>query len=265
MKRYKYEPNFSVITKKEPEKALVFGLRKKGGRNSQGRITVRHQGGGHKRLWREIDFKQDKFGIPAKVASIEYDPNRNAFIALLNYTDGEKRYAIASKDMKVDDQVITSEKATLIAGNRLPLKKIPVGFFIYNVELAPGRGGQLGRSAGTTIQVMAQEAGYTNLLLPSGEIRMVLDKCLATIGAVSNPEHNTLTIAKAGRSRWMGIRPTVRGTAMNPRDHPHGGGEGKTGIGLRRPKTPWGKTAKGVRTRNKNKKSNQYILSRRIK
>lgn len=259
MKRYKYEPNFKAITKKEPEKALVFGARKKGGRNNTGRITVRHQGGGHKRLLRLIDFKQNKLDIPAKVAAIEYDPNRNAFIALLYYADGEKKYILAGKDMKVGDQIITSENAPFTPGNRLPLNKLPVGFFVYNV------GGWLGRSAGTTIQIMAHEGRYTNLLLPSGEIRIVLDKNLATIGSVSNQEHNTLTLAKAGRSRWMGIRPTVRGTAMNPRDHPHGGGEGRTGAGMKMQKTKWGKPAKGVKTRKKHKQSNKYILRRRTK
>lgn len=257
MKRYKYEPNFKAITKKEPEKALVFGLKKKGGRNSQGRITVRHQGGGHKRLWRDIDFRQDKFDVPAKVVSIEYDPNRSAFIALLNYADGDKRYILASQEMKVGDKVITSENAPLTTGNRMKLKKIPVGFFVYNV------GGWLGRSAGVSLQVMAQEGGYSHLLLPSGETRMISDKSLATIGAISNSDHMNLTLAKAGRSRWLGIRPTVRGSVMNPRDHPHGGGEGKTGIGLKRPKTPWGKPARGVKTRKKHKESNKFILKRR--
>ena len=265
MKVYKYNPDFSMITKRKPEKALVKGLGRRAGRNNQGRITVRHQGGGHKRLFRMIDFHQNKTNIPATISSIEYDPNRTAFIALLKYADGEKRYVLAGEKMKIGEKVITADNASLAPGNRVSLSKISVGSFVYNVELIPGKGGQLGRSAGVSVQVMAQENNYTHLLLPSGEVRMIRNNALATIGQISNADHFNLTIAKAGRSRWQGRRPTVRGTAMNPVDHPHGGGEGRTGTGLVRQKTPWGKPAKGVKTRHKNKRSNKYIVRRRRK
>lgn len=252
--------DFSVLTKNEPEKHLTFGKSKVSARNNRGRITMRHQGGGHKKLYRLIDFKQNKFDIPAKVASIEYDPNRTAFISLIVYKDGEKRYILAPRDLKVNDIIIVSENSPLKTGNRLMLKNIPVGTFIHNVELSPGKGGQIGRSAGNAIQVMAQEGGYTHLLLPSTEIRRVPDSGYASIGALSNSEWNTITIGKAGRSRWLGIRPTVRATAMNPRDHKYGGGEGRTQRGTRRPKTKWGQITGGRKTRNQNKRSNIFIV-----
>lgn len=254
-----------ILTPKEPEKGLLVFLKKQAGRStSSGRITVRHKGGGHKKLYRLIDFKRDKFDIPARVLAIEYDPNRNCFIALLNYRDGERRYIIAPHELKVGDEVVTSEKAPPKIGNRLKLKNILVGMPVHDIELNPGGGGKIVRSAGSMAQVLANEGGYTHLKMPSGEIRMVSDKCWATIGQVSNPEYNTQVIGKAGRGRWMGIRPTVRGTAMNPPDHPHGGGEGRAPIGLRRgPKTPWGKQALGVKTRKKKKWSDKFIISRR--
>lgn len=248
-----------------PLKILTKRLNKRAGRNNQGRITVRHQGGGHRKIWREIDFKQNRMNMPARVLSIEYDPNRSSFIALVVYRDGNKSYILAPRDLKVGDEIITAEAAPLKPGNRMALKNIPVGAFVHNVELQPGRGGQIARSAGNSVQVMACEGGYVHLLLPSTEIRMVSDKCLASIGVLSNPERNIRNVGKAGRSRWSGIRPRVRGTAMNPVDHPHGGGEGRAPIGLKHPKTPWGKPALGVKTRKKNKLSNKYIIRRRIK
>lgn len=255
--------DYRNLTKKEPEKKLLKPLLRRAGR-SKGRITMRHQGGGHKRKYRLIDFKRNKFDIPAKVAAIEYDPNRSPFIALLNYVDGEKRYIIAPEGLKIGDEIITSGKTSLNLGNRLQMKYIPVGTFIHDIELQPGQGGKIVRSAGSFATVMANEMGHTNIKLPSGEIRVMRDSCRATIGQVSNPEHNAVVIGKAGRSRWMGIRPTVRGSAMNPCDHPHGGGEGRAGIGLRRgPKTPWGKQARGVKTRKRKKWSNKFILQRR--
>jgi len=257
--------DFSVLTKSKPEKRLTAGLRSRAGRNSQGRITVRHQGGGHKKQYRLVDFKQDKFEVPGKVVSIEYDPNRTSFIALVNYKDGDKRYILAPQNLKVGDAVLTSESALFETGNRLPLSKIPLGTFIHNIELSPNKGGQLARSAGSSVQLLSREGGYANLVLPSSEIRRVQENCLASIGVLSNPEHNLVSIGKAGRSRWMGVRPTVRGSAMNPVDHPHGGGEGRQPIGLKFPKTPWGKHALGVKTRRKKKLSNKFITSRRKK
>ncbi len=257
--------DYSVLTKKEPEKSLTFGFKRAKGRASSGRITTRHKGGGNKRLYRIIDFKQNKLDIPAKVSSIEYDPNRSAFIALLTYADGEKRYVIAEKSMKVGDEVITSENAPLKEGNRLMLKNIPVGFFVHNIELQPNQGGKIVRSAGSYAQVTAQEGKYTHLLMPSKEIRKVLSTCFATLGVVSNVEHNLVNHGKAGKSRWLGRRPAVRGSAMNPCDHPHGGGEGRQGVGLKYPKTPWGKHALGKKTRKKHKQSNKLIVRRRIK
>ena len=257
--------DFSVLTKSEPEKSLTFGRKKTSARNNRGRITVRHQGGGHKQLYRLVDFKQDKYDIAGRVASIEYDPNRTAFIALIVYKDGEKRYILAPKDLKVGDIVVASENAPLTPGNRLMLKNIPVGAFVHNVEFFPGKGGQLARSAGNSVEVMAQEGGYTHLLLPSSEIRKVLDGGYASIGVLSNTERNAITIGKAGRSRWLGIRPTVRASAMNPVDHPYGGGEGRALRGTRRPKTKWGKITGGRKTRNKNKQSNVFIIRRRKK
>jgi large subunit ribosomal protein L2 len=255
-----------VITRKEPEKSLTFGFKRSFGRNSHGRITTRHKGSGEKRLWREVDFRYDKKDIPARVVSVEYDPNRTGFIALIVYRDGEKRYVIVPQNLKVGAEVITSENAPLEIGNRLPLKKITVGATVYNIELERGHGAQMARSAGSGAIVLAQEGEYTNLQLPSKEVRKIRSENWASIGVVSNPEHMFMTVGKAGRSRHMGVRPTVRGTAMNPVDHPHGGGEGRTLTGRRRgPATPWGKQARGVKTRNKKKKSDIYILSRRKK
>jgi large subunit ribosomal protein L2 len=257
--------DFSVITETKPEKSLTKGLSKASARNNRGRITTRHHGGGHKRSYRLVDFKQDKYNVSGRVASIEYDPNRTAFIALIVYKDGEKSYILAPHDLKVDDNIIVSENAPLKIGNRLMLKNIPVGTFIYNVEMFPGKGGQLARSAGNSIQVMAQENQYTHLLLPSSEIRKVPDSGYASLGTLSNSEWNTITIGKAGRSRWMGIRPTVRASAMNPRDHKYGGGEGRQLRGTKRPKTKWGKVTGGRKTRKKHKVSNIFIVKRRKK
>jgi len=253
-----------MLTTQTPYKALTHGFKRDVGRNSAGRITVRHQGGGHKRLFREVDFMYNKFNIPAKIATIEYDPNRTGFIGLVNYADGEKRYVLLPKSMKVGDGFMVSETASIEAGNRLPLKKIPVGTFVYNVEIKPGNGAKMVRSAGSFAEVVANDAGYTHLKLPSTEIRRVHESCWACVGGVSNDESRLVNIGKAGRSRWMGIRPTVRGTAQNPVDHPHGGGEGRQGRGLRRAKTRWGKPAgKGQKTRTPKKYSNINIISRR--
>ncbi len=254
----------NVLTKSEPLKALTHGFKRSVGRNNQGRITMRHKGGGHKRLYREIDFMYNKRDIPAKITSIEYDPNRNAFIGLACYADGEKRYVIIPKSVKVGDKFTVGEKAPLTVANRLPLKMIPVGTLVYNVEIKPGNGGKLARSAGTFGQVVANDNGYTNIKMPSTEIRKVSENAWASIGEVSNSEYILQNIGKAGRSRWLGIRPTVRGTAMNPVDHPHGGGEGRQGRGLRRAKTMWGKpSGKGQKTRTPKKYSNMWIVSRR--
>lgn len=253
------------LSKKRPEKKLVgFSFRRKGRGGADGRITVRHKGGGHKKLYRQIDFKRDKFGIPAQVVSIEYDPNRNCFINLLNYRDGEKRYIIAAEGVKVGDQIISSDNAEIKIGNRLPLNKIPVGTLVHDVELRPGSGGILVRSAGSGGQVLSTEGKYAQIKMPSGEVRMILSAGRATIGQVSNSEFGAKVLGKAGRTRWLGVRPTVRGSAMNPCDHPHGGGEGRAPIGLRRgPKTPWGKQARGVKTRLRKKPSGRFILERR--
>ncbi len=253
-----------VLTESEPEKSLTHGFKRSVGRNHHGRITTRHKGGGHKRLYREIDFKYNKHDIEAKITSIEYDPNRNAFIGLAVYADGEKRYVIIPKLVKVGDKFIVGEKAPLTTANRLPLKVIPVGTFVYNVEIKPKNGSKLARSAGTFAQVVANNNGYTNLKMPSSEIRKVSENCFACIGEVSNSEYKLQNIGKAGRSRWKGIRPTVRGSAMNPVDHPYGGGEGAQGRGLRRAKSKWGKlTGKGHKTRAPKKYSNMFIVSRR--
>ena len=253
-----------VLTESEPQKSLTHGFKRSVGHNNQGRITMRHKGGGHKRLYREIDFKYDKKDIPAKIASIEYDPNRNAFISLAVYADGEKRYVIIPKSMKVGDKFIVSEKAPITVGNRLPLKLIPVGTFIYNIEIKPENGAKLVRSAGVFGQVVANDGGYTNIKMPSTEIRRIPEKCSASIGEVSNSDYKLQNFGKAGRSRWKGIRPRVRGSAMNPVDHPYGGGEGRQGRGLRRAKTMWGKpSGKGQKTRTPKKYSNMYIVSRR--
>ena len=256
----------NVLSGTQPWRPLVSGRKRDVGRNSQGRITTRHKGSGVKRLWREIDFLYNKKDIPARIVSIEYDPNRTAFIGLLQYRDGEKRYGIIPQSIRVGGEVITSENAPIETGNRLPLGKIPVGTIVYNVELTRGRGAELVRSAGVGAMVLAQEGGFTHLALPSKEVRMIRRENWASVGMVSNSEHGLMTIGKAGRARRRGIRPAVRGTAMNPVDHPHGGGEGRTLIGRRRgPATPWGKPARGVKTRKKTKKSDKYILSRRRK
>jgi large subunit ribosomal protein L2 len=254
---------FEEITAKEPEKSLVVPLKKKAGRNSQGRLTVRHQGGGHKRLYRIIDFKRNKDDIPAKVATIEYDPNRSANIALLNYADGEKRYILAPYGLKVGDTVISGENVDIKTGNALPLKSIPVGTIIHNIELKAGKGGQLVRTAGASAQLMAKEGKYGQVRLPSGEVRLISLECKATIGQVGNLDHENITIGKAGRARWLGIRPTVRGVVMNPVDHPHGGGEGRSPVGRKHPVTPWGKPALGAKTRKKRKASDKMIIKRR--
>ena len=261
--RQKSVSTFEEITKSKPEKSLVRPLKKSGGRNNKGRITSRRRGGGHKRQYRIIDFKRNKFDIPAKVVAIEYDPNRSARIALLHYTDGEKRYILSPYGIKVGDKIVSSQKkAPLKIGNCLPLSKIPSGLFVHNVELVPGKGAQMVRSAGVGAQVLAKDAGMVTLKLPSGEVRMVGEKCMVTIGEVGNKSHETVKIGKAGRSRWLGRRPKVRGVAMNPVDHPMGGGEGKSSGG-RHPTTPWGKPTKGYKTRKKNKTSNRYITKRR--
>jgi large subunit ribosomal protein L2 len=256
---------FEEITKSEPEKSLVVSLSKSSGRNSQGRITIRHRGGGAKKKYRIIDFKRTKDGIPGKVAAIEYDPNRTANIALINYVDGEKRYIIAPHTLKVGDMIESGEKADIKIGNALQLKDIPVGITVHNVELKPGKGAQLVRSAGASAQLMAKEGKMAQLKLPSGEFRLVPVECRATIGQVGNLDHENITIGKAGRTRHMGIRPTVRGSAMNPVDHPHGGGEGRAPIGMPAPSTPWGKPALGYKTRKKKKASDKYIVRRRTK
>ncbi|GBD09617.1 50S ribosomal protein L2 [Candidatus Thermoflexus japonica] len=256
---------FEEITRDEPEKSLVVPLKKHAGRNFQGRITVRHRGGGHKRLYRIIDFKRrDKEGIPARVISIEYDPNRTARIALLQYADGEKRYILAPLGLQVGDVVMSGPQAEIRVGNAMPLANIPVGTLVHNVELYPGHGGQIARAAGAVAQLLGKEEGYAILRLPSGEIRKVRLECYATIGQVGNLEHANIRLGKAGRKRWLGIRPTVRGSAMSPRDHPHGGGEGRAPIGLPYPKTPWGKHALGKKTR-RNKATDKYIIQRRQK
>jgi large subunit ribosomal protein L2 len=250
------------VTKSEPEKSLTTGLKKSGGRNTHGRITSRHRGGGAKRKYRMIDFKRQKDGVPARVAAIEYDPNRTAYIALLNYADGDKRYILAPNRLRVGMTVESGERADITVGNALPLRLIPTGTTVHNVELTPGRGGQMGRSAGTAIQLVAKEGNRATLRLPSGEMRMVPSDCRATVGSIGNAEHQNITIGKAGRSRHKGIRPQTRGTAMNPVDHPHGGGEGSTTAG-RHPVTPWGVPTLGYPTRKKNKPSDRMIVRRR--
>ena len=254
--------DFAEITKTKPEKSLLLPLKKKAGRSNQGRITVRHRGGGAKRRLRIIDFKRNKTGVPGKVASIEYDPNRSANIALINYVDGEKRYILAPVGLKIGATISSGEGAEIKPGNALPLKLIPLGTAVHNIELSRGRGGQIVRSAGTSAQVMAKEAGYTLVRLPSGELRRIDGECLATVGQVGNVDHINISLGKAGRRRLMGWRPAVRGSAMTPRDHPHGGGEGRSPIGHPGPKTPWGKPALGYRTR-RNKRSDRLILRRR--
>ena len=254
---------FEEITTNKPEKSLVVSLKSKGGRNNNGRITTRHQGGGHKRNYRIIDFKRNKDGIPAKVATIEYDPNRSANIALLYYVDGEKRYILAPKGLTVGMKVISGKDANIKVGNCLEMKDMPEGTFIHNVELKPGKGGQLARSAGCSAQILGIEDKYVTVRLSSGEVRKILSNCRATVGVVGNEDHNLVNIGKAGRNRWKGIRPTVRGSVMNPNDHPHGGGEGRTPIGRKSPMTPWGKKAMGVKTRKTKKASDKLIVRRR--
>lgn len=254
---------FEEITRTEPEKSLVEILKSKAGRNNYGKITVRHQGGGHKRKYRVIDFKRDKMDVPAVVATIEYDPNRSANIALLNYADGEKRYIIAPNGLKVGDSVVSAETADIKVGNALPLRSIPVGTIIHNIELKAGKGAQLVRAAGNSAQLMAKEGEYAQVRLPSGEVRMIRTECKATIGQVGNLEHENITLGSAGRTRHMGIRPTVRGSVMNPCDHPHGGGEGRSPIGRPGPVTPWGKPTLGYKTRNTKKASSKFIVKRR--
>ncbi|GIV81011.1 MAG: 50S ribosomal protein L2 [Anaerolineae bacterium] len=253
---------FEEITRDKPVRSLVRALRKRGGRNNLGRVTVRHRGGGHKRRYRLIDFRRDKINVPARVEAIEYDPNRSARIALLLYADGERRYIIAPLGLQVGDTVVSGPEAEVRVGNALPIRQIPVGSLVHNVELLPGRGGQLARAAGTSAQLLAKEGTYAQLRLPSGEVRLVHEDCMATIGQVGNTEHGNIKLGKAGRKRWLGWRPTVRGSAMDPNSHPHGGGEGRSPIGMPGPKTPWGKPAMGVKTR-RNKRTDKFIVRRR--
>jgi large subunit ribosomal protein L2 len=261
-RRFQTYDTFEDITRSQPEKSLVRSLKKTGGRNAKGRVTCRHRGGGHKRRYRAIDFKRNKTDVPAKVAAMEYDPNRSARIALLHYVDGEKRYIVAPQGLAVGDTVISGEAADIKPGNVLPLRNMPLGTQIHNVELRPGKGSQLVRSAGSYAQLMAKEGRYAHIKLPSGEVRMILTDCRATVGQVGNVEHGNISLGKAGRKRWLGRRPKVRGVAMNPVDHPMGGGEGKASGG-RHPCSPWGKPTKGFRTRKNRKVSNRHIVRRR--
>jgi len=262
--RFRSNFSFEEITKTTPEKSLTVAIKKSGGRNNLGRVTARHRGGGHKRRYRVIDFRRDKHGIPAKVHSIEYDPNRSSRIALLHYVDGEKRYILAPEGLKVGSTIMSGSGSEIIIGNALPLKEMPLGSFVHNVELKPGKGGQLGRSAGSSLQLLAKEGKFAQLKMPSGEVRTVKVECLATYGIVGNAEQENISLGKAGRSRWLGIRPHVRGVAMNPIDHPMGGGEGKTSGGGH-PVSPWGQKAKGLKTRKSKKESNKFIIKRRNK
>jgi large subunit ribosomal protein L2 len=254
--------DFAEITTNKPEKSLLQPVKRKGGRNNQGKLTVRHQGGGHKRQYRVIDFKRNKDGIPGRVATIEYDPNRSANIALINYVDGEKRYILAAKGLEVGVMIMSGPEADIKPGNALPLQNIPMGSTIHNIEMKPGKGGQLVRSAGTSAQILGKEDKYVIIRLQSGEVRMILGTCRATIGQVGNEQHELINIGKAGRNRWLGKRPTVRGSVMNPNDHPHGGGEGKSPIGRKSPMTPWGKPTLGYKTRKKKNKSDKFIVRR---
>ena len=254
---------FEEITKKSPEKSLTVSFSKSGGRNNTGRITTRHHGGGHKQLYRIIDFKRNKDNIPAKVAAIEYDPNRNANIALLHYVDGEKRYILAPKGLEVGMKVVSGASTDIKVGNALEMRNIPEGTFVHNIELKPGKGGQLARAAGVSAQILGIEEKYVTIRLASGEVRKVLGVCRATVGVVGNEDYSLINLGKAGRTRWLGIRPTVRGSVMNPNDHPHGGGEGRTPIGRKSPMTPWGKKAMGVKTRKTKNASNDLIVRRR--
>lgn len=266
-RRFYSTPTFDEITSTTPEKSLLAPLKKSGGRNNTGRVTSRHRGGGHKRMYRIIDFKRNKIGIEATVATVEYDPNRSARICLLEYSDGEKRYILAPNGVKVGDKLMAGPDAEIRDGNAVPIGRVPLGSFIHNIELKPGKGGQLGRSAGTAAQLVAREGKFSTLRLPSGEMRLVRNDCYATLGVVGNSEHENISYGKAGRMRWFGIRPQTRGMAMNPIDHPNGGGEGrsKSGGGRQHPESPWGKYAKGLKTRKKKKASNQYIVRRRTK
>ncbi|MGE6489580.1 50S ribosomal protein L2 [Paenisporosarcina sp. NPDC076898] len=257
--------DFAEITTNKPEKSLLEPVKRKGGRNNQGKLTVRHHGGGHKRQYRVIDFKRFKDGIPGRVATIEYDPNRSANIALINYLDGEKRYILAPKGLEVGMTILSGPEADIKVGNALPLQNIPMGSTIHNIEMKPGKGGQLVRSAGTSAQVLGKEDKYVIIRLQSGEVRMILGTCRATIGQVGNEQHELINIGKAGRNRWLGKRPTVRGSVMNPNDHPHGGGEGRSPIGRKSPMTPWGKPTLGYKTRKKKNKSDKLIIRRRKK
>ncbi len=261
-RRFQTVPDFAEITRTAPEKSLVKGLKSTGGRNNLGRVTSRHRGAGHKRLYRIIDFKRDKVDVPAKVATIEYDPNRSARIALLHYLDGDKRYILAPLDLKVGAQLMAGPEAEVRVGNCLPIRNIPLGTIVHNVELHPGRGGQMARSAGVGAQLMAKEGDYAQVRLPSGEVRRVPMDCTATIGQVGNTDHANINLGKAGRRRWQGWRPAVRGVAMDPNSHPHGGGEGRTPVGMAGPKTPWGQPARGYKTR-RNKRTDKFIVRRR--
>ncbi|MBM4147439.1 MAG: 50S ribosomal protein L2 [Lentisphaerae bacterium] len=261
-RRYMTVSTFEEITRGKPERSLLKPMKKKAGRNAAGRITCRHKGGGHKRRYRLIDFRRDKIGIPAKVAAIEYDPNRSARIALLNYVDGEKRYILAPAGLSVGDVLLSGPDAEPTSGNALPLDRIPLGLAVHNIEVEPGRGGRLVRGAGGSAQLMSREGGFANVKLPSGEIRMIRVDCMATVGQIGNPEHSSISDGKAGRRRWRGVRPTVRGVVMNPVDHPMGGGEGRSSGGGH-PVSPWGKLAKGGKTRPRRKPSNRFIVKRR--
>lgn len=266
-RRFYSTPTFEELTASKPEKSLLAPIKKSGGRNNTGRITSRHRGGGHKRQYRIIDFKRNKQGIEATVKTIEYDPNRSARICLLEYADGEKRYIIAPNTVKVGDKLMAGPEVEIRDGNCLPIGKAPLGSFVHNIELKPGKGGQLSRSAGSSAQVIAREGGFSTLRLPSGEVRLIRNECYATLGVVGNSDHMNLSLGKAGRMRWLGVRPQTRGMAMNPVDHPNGGGEGrsKSGGGRQHPESPWGKYAKGLKTRKKKNASNQYIVRRRTK
>src|SRR5438552_3543206 len=262
--RFRSVSDFSDVTRQEPERSLLEPLRRTGGRNNKGHVTTRHQGGGHKRRFRRIDFRRDKFGVPGRVSSIEYDPNRSARIALVTYADGEKRYMIAPLGLQVGANVLAGPEADIRPGNALPIRNIPVGTTIHNIELHQGRGGQLVRAAGSSAQLLGKDGDYASVRMPSGEVRLIRQDNMATIGQVGNTDHGNIKIGKAGRKRWMGWRPTVRGSAMDPNSHPHGGGEGRTGIGMVNPKTPWGKPALGKKTRV-NKSTDKYIVRRRAK
>ena len=255
--------SFNEITQTKPEKSLPFANHRAKGRNNQGRITIRHRGGGHKKLYRVIDFKRNKYNVPGRVMTIEYDPNRNARIALINYEDGEKRYILYPQNLRIDYYISSGKNSAIQTGNSLALDNIPLGLDVHNIELTPKRGGQIVRAAGASAKILAKEGNYVTLRLPSKEIRLVRKECFATIGVLANADSNNLNIGKAGRTRWLGIRPTVRGITMNPCDHPHGGGEGRSPIGRKRPVTPWGKPALGMKTRKRNKTSDIYIIRRR--